>query len=205
VLIYGWLRTFTVLGLKIEECSACGETCQHVIGRKVNWGTVFWIPILFLGFSHGMFCTACQHWTGIPFLKVRDAMKTGSLPLSQLRPHAQEVLAASAEEGQPPLNATMVYDRMAVNPKRGKMDLYLKLYPVLIGGIIAVAVIANALKPPPPATVTVPPHTCWEDATGTVVGCRLLSGEVVGTPDGTQVTCYFAEPVTETTRLNCED
>jgi hypothetical protein len=205
VIVYGWRRTFTVLGLEIEECGQCGLTCQHVIGRKVHWGTLFWLPILFLGFAHGMICTSCGHWTGIPFLRVRDAMRTGALPLDQLRPHAQEVLAASAEEGQPPLNANHVYDTMAVNPKRGAWDLYLKAYPFIVVGIVAVVVGANALKPPPPPTVVVPPHTCWADSTGTINGCRMASGEVVGTSTGNEVTCYFVEPLTEETDLTCEE
>jgi hypothetical protein len=205
MVIVGWLRTFTFLGIKIEECAQCGQTCEHVVGRKVNWGTLFWIPLLFLGFQHGMICSGCRQWTGIRFLRVREAMRSGALPLELPRPHAQQLLAASAEEGQPPLNATAVYDRMAINPRRGAMDLYLKAYPFLIVGIIAVAGIASALKPPPPATVAVPPHTCWEDGTGTIVGCRMTDGEVLGTSSGTPVTCYFAEPFTEATRLNCED
>jgi hypothetical protein len=206
VVIVGWLRTFTVLGMKIEECRNCGATCDHVVGRKVNWGTLFWIPLLFLGFTHGMLCTGCGHWTGIPFLKVREAMRSGQLALPRERPAAQQLLAASVEEGQPPLNATAVYDTMLVNPRRGAMDIYLKAYPFIIGGLVLAVALATALRPPPPVTVAAPAHTCWVNAAGEVTGCKLVSGEVVGTTTtNATVTCRFAEPVTESTNLNCDN
>ena len=81
--IFGWLRRFSVLGVKADECATCGQVSQHVVGRKTHWGHLFWIPVLFLGFTHGMVCSSCGAWTGIPWRQVKGAMKTGEA-LSQV-------------------------------------------------------------------------------------------------------------------------
>jgi hypothetical protein len=35
---FGWVRRFTVLGVELDECSACGQGCEHVVDRETNWG-----------------------------------------------------------------------------------------------------------------------------------------------------------------------
>ena len=82
--IFGWMRRFTVLGVKVDECEKCGQVGQHVVGRMTYWGHLFWIPVVLLGFNHGMACPNCHAWTGIRWRRVRSAMKTGSLPLDRL-------------------------------------------------------------------------------------------------------------------------
>lgn len=208
MVIFGWLSRFTILGIKVDECSGCGMTCEHVVGRKTNWGHVFWFPVLFLGFSHGMACTTCRAWTGIPWAQVRAAMKSGSLPLDRLRANAPEVLAAVAGENEPPVHPAL-YDNLLVNPKRGPWDLYLKLWPVL-AAIAVVAVLGNAILVPPrvlpsDAKGVATAHTCWEDTDGTILGCRLATGELEGATGGHEVTCFFVEPVTADTRMRCGD
>ena len=133
LVIFGWLRRFTILGIKLDECASCGQVCEHVVGRKTNWGHVFWIPVLFLGFSHGMICSTCGVWTPLGWQSVRAAMKLGVLPLDRPRPNAPAMLAAAAaQEGEPPPHPAAVFDRLIVNQKRGPWDLYLKAWPVLL-------------------------------------------------------------------------
>jgi hypothetical protein len=36
MIIFGWLRPFTILGLKLDECANCGQVCNHFVGRRVN-------------------------------------------------------------------------------------------------------------------------------------------------------------------------
>jgi hypothetical protein len=38
-----------------------------------------------------------------------------------------------------------------------------------------------------------PAHTCWEDSNDDVVGCRMSSGEMVGTTTAHQVVCYATD------------
>ena len=37
--IFGWLRRFTILGLKVDECSNCAQVSQHVVGQKTSGPT----------------------------------------------------------------------------------------------------------------------------------------------------------------------
>ena len=208
MIIFGWLRRFTILGVKIDECASCGQVCQHVVGRKTNWGHVFWIPVLFLGFSHGMLCSSCGTWTPLPWQVVRAAMKSGVLHLERARPSGPALIAAAAaESGEPPIHPSAVFDRLLVNPKRGPWDLYLKAWPVLVAALL----VAGAASPrtsetytgssspyaQPASDISVygPAHACWEATDGSVNGCRLASGAVYGTATGTPITCYFAEPL----------
>ena len=210
--IFGWLRRFTILGIKLDECASCGRVREHVVGRKTNWGHVFWIPVLFLGFSHGMICSTCRAWTPLSWQSVRAAMKSGVLPLSRSRPNAPALLAAAAaQEGAPPPQPAADFDRLVVNPKRGPWDFYLKAWPVLV----AVLLVAGAVSPKAPAaagdsgnTVSQPAygaaHQCWEAPDGSVNGCRLANGSVYGLASGTPITCYFDEPLpASNTTLRC--
>ncbi len=217
--IFGWLRRFTTLGVKLDECANCGQVCEHVVGRKTNWGHVFWIPVLFLGFSHGLICTTCGSWSPLSWQGVREAMKTGVLHLDRPRPNAPGMLAAAAaESGQPPLQPAAAFDRLVVNPKRGAWDMYLKAWPVLV----ALLLVAGAVSPhssPSLAgggatggsgtTISQPAygaeHQCWEAADGSINGCRLDDGTVDGLASGTPLTCYFDEPLPATqTTIRCQ-
>jgi hypothetical protein len=207
--IFGWMRRLTVLGIKLDECPTCGEVGKHIVSRKTHWAHLFWIPVVFLGFTHGMICSSCHTWTGIPWRQVKSAMKTGALPLDRTRPRASAALAAEAlESSTPALKPAAVFDRLAVNPKRGPWDLYLKVWPVLV----AVLLTGGALSPRPAAggstgtgtgtgttttTLTLygPAHQCWEAADGSINGCRLFTGGTYGSAVGTPITCYFTEPL----------
>jgi hypothetical protein len=195
LVIFGLLRGFTVLGIKLDECPQCGAFCEHVVGRKTNWGHIFWVPFLFLGLTHGMACSACRHWTGIPWRTVRAAMRTGTLPLDRPRPTAQAMLAAqAAEAGEPPPHPAAVFDRFDVNPKRGGWDLYLKAWPMIVAALIAIGALAPRTAPSQAASHSAP-HQCWEAADGSITGCRMADGTVEGETTGTPTTCFFDEPL----------
>ena len=199
--IFGLLRPFTVLGLKLDECSNCGQVCNHVVGRRTNWGHIFWIPILFLGFSHGMICSICGMWTPLSWGTVRAAMKSGRLPLDRPRPRSPEALAAAAaESGEPVEPPSRVFDPFAVNPKRGVWDLYLKAWPVIVAALLVAgalspqntAVAGNGATAPSPGYVA---HQCWEAPDDSITGCLMADGTVDGDTTDSPVTCYFNEPL----------
>ena len=225
--IFGWMRRFTVLGVKLDECQTCGQVCEHVVGRKTNWGHVFWIPTLFLGFAHGMVCTACSAWTPLPWRTVRAAMKTGVLHLDRSRPHASAALAAGrASDGVDATTADAslvpsraMFDRLLVNPKRGPWDLYLKAWPVLVALLMVIGTVAPRTSASSPGVGTTtgasttwtqpdvgPAHTCWQAADGSITGCRLADGSLMGSTSPWTMTCYFTEPLPPTTTsLSCAD
>jgi len=194
VIIFGLMRRFTILGIKLDACTSCGRECDHVVGRKTRWGHIFWAPVLFLGWEHGMLCSSCGAWTGIPWRQVRAAMKSGELRLD--RPHG------------------FLHDRFMVNPKRGAFDLYTKAWPLLAVGVLVLVGLSSALKAGPSdggraipaasaaptvrATPRPPAHVCWEAADGTLNGCRLSSGSIVGSATGSMVTCFFFDSDLET-------
>lgn len=208
MIIFGWMRRFTILGVKLDQCETCGRVCEHVVGRKTNWGHVFWVPVLFLGWEHGMACTTCHSWTGIPWQQVRAAMKTGSLRLDRSRPAGAELVRTGAGEGLPPVHVGAVFDRLLVNPKRGAFDLYVKAWPVIVSVLVLAGAVSSASKAPPtygssaptyggaPALYDVPGqagHQCWADPAGAINGCRLSTGAIYGSASGTPITCYFVD------------
>ncbi|MEI7745721.1 MAG: hypothetical protein WCK58_18445 [Chloroflexota bacterium] len=48
-----------------------------------------------------------------------------------------------------------------------------------------------------------PAHASWIGSTGTVDGCILANGSMVGDSSGTPVTCYVREPLTESSPISC--
>lgn len=221
LIIFGWLRRFTVLGIKIDECPQCGRVCEHVVGRKTNWGHIFWLPLLSLGWEHGMACTVCHAWTGIGWREVRAAMRSGELHLDRPRPAAMALLAAEAEQAalsnEPPPHPTVVFDRMLVNPKRGPWDFWTKAWPIVFVAVIAFSGVSAALKPVtasgsrgsqstgPAIAPSLPAHQCWLGQDGQLNGCTRSNGTVLGSGTGTPITCYFEDAALETSdTLSCD-
>lgn len=198
MVIFGWSRQPTILGSKVDQCASCGVTGTHFLIRKTWWATLFWIPVLFLRFEHGMACEACGTWTGIGFLTMRRAMQTRSLPLpGRIRRGTLEIRDQVAEEtGHRPSEAEL-YDTVQVNPKRGFWDLMLKLWPVALVGIVAILAIGSALPRGPEPTPEPRPvaHTCWVDADGYITGCRYLDGTMDGEVGQIETICIFTEPL----------
>jgi hypothetical protein len=202
------MRPFTLLGVKVDDCANCGNVGQHLVGRRTTWGAIFWIPFLFLGFRHGMICGTCGTWTKLRWADVRQARRTGRLHLERSRPHAETVLvAAGAESGAPPLSPA-VFDEFAPNPKPGGWDLYVRAYPVAIVGIVLAAVLLAATKgptPPPAPNTTWTAHDCWEARDGSLNGCRMKDGSMVGEAEGSPIVCYFAEPMPVSESVSCQE
>ncbi|MHB8961015.1 MAG: hypothetical protein ACYDAN_15500 [Candidatus Limnocylindrales bacterium] len=49
-----------------------------------------------------------------------------------------------------------------------------------------------------------PAHSCWQTDQGEITGCRLSTGEMLGSVGVNPTTCFFSEPVPETTTtLHC--
>jgi len=136
MVIFGWLRRITTLGEKREECR-CGSIGPHVVARKTYWGHVFWVPVLLFWFRHGMMCTNCGEWTGLSYREVRQALKTGALPLARSRPQFAAVRPQLADDfGRLPTEPGF-FDALTVNPKRGAFDLYLKVWLVAAAALVA--------------------------------------------------------------------
>ncbi len=220
LVIFGLLRRVTILGLKFDECSNCGSLCEHVVARKTNWGHVFWVPVLFLGWQHGMLCTSCQTWSGIAWRDVRAAMRSGRLHLDRPRPHTPALLAAAAQEsGEAAPDANQVLDRLVVNPKRGFWDLYLKVWAVAVAVLLVASVASGVSRQGTGVggysqgaggTQVVAPaygqaHRCWEDSTGQITGCQMNDGSLMGVTSGIATTCYFSEPLPPSqTTVRCD-
>ena len=49
-----------------------------------------------------------------------------------------------------------------------------------------------------------PAHTCWKNDAGKISGCKLSTGVMLGTVGKTQVTCFFHEPLSDTTTFHCK-
>ena len=207
MVIYGWTRQPTILGSKVDQCTQCGLTGPHYLIRKTWWVTIFFVPLLFLRFQHGMACANCGLWTGIPWRQVRRGMKDRRLPLAgRKRPDALDVRERVADEtGHRPSEAEL-YDTVEVNPKRGFWDLAVKVWPVAVVALVAVIAIGAAMPPgpkPPPAKRPTA-HACWYQDAG-ISGCRYDSGTMEGYAIGTEITCYFFEPLpTGEWNLSCE-
>ena len=197
MIFYGYERHATVLGTKLEQCTACGVTGQHQLVRKSWWATLFWIPLVFLRFMHGMICQNCGAWTGIPWLTMRRGLRAGRLPLSgRNRTGVLELRDAAADEtGRRPSEADL-FDTVTRNPKPGGADFGLKVWIAGVVILLGLGGVAVAATPKPTAGPAAPrAHTCYEDASGYLNGCRNLDGSVVGSRVGNEVTCYFAEPL----------
>ena len=199
MILYGYGIHPTILGSKVEQCTACHVTGPHLLIRKVWWASFFTIPFMPLRFQHGMACQACGAWSGIPWRTMRAGIRTRRLPLPARHRtgvwDARE--AAAAELGRTPTEAEL-FDTVAVNPKRGGADLALKAWPVVVI-VVLVALGGIAVLSPAgtkPASSLGPPtaHTCYVKD-GFVNGCRYDNGAVEGYAIGTPTTCLFSEPL----------
>jgi hypothetical protein len=142
MVIFGLLNPVTFLGSKLDQCQTCGLVGNHLLVRKTYWGHLFWVPVVLLGFKHGMACANCGAWTGIPMLQMRNGMRNQSLPLARVRPDLERMRTQIFDETYRRPTEAELFDRVGVNPRRGAFDLYFKLWPVLVVGLVVLAVIA---------------------------------------------------------------
>jgi hypothetical protein len=148
VIIFGSYRGVTELAMKNDECANCGAIGVHHIVRKSYWIHVFWVPVLLVWVRHGMICAGCGEWTGLSFMTVRNAMKTGGLPLERARPNFAANRHQMADElGRLP-NAAQVFDKLTINPRRGGFDLYLKVWLVAAALVLLLLIVVIIVYPP---------------------------------------------------------
>jgi hypothetical protein len=213
LILFGWRRLTHILGSKLDECLKCGTIGQHLLVRKSYWFSLFFVPVLLLRLKHGMVCTNCGEWTGVPMLKMIRGTQSGRLPLERVRPKFAAV--EPDQWGRKP-TAAEVLDPIVHNDKPGLLSVYVRVWPalaaVVIMAIITVSVLFPAPKTPMGQTINRDlqtkygkAHDCW-DTGATVKGCRLQSGALVGTQTGTQTICYFNEPLADVDQnLMCDN
>ncbi|MEP7158375.1 MAG: hypothetical protein ABI797_03035 [Chloroflexota bacterium] len=144
MIIFGLLTPVTFLGSKVDQCTHCRQVGSHYLVRKTYWVHIFWVPAVLVGFRHGMVCWECGTWTGIPFLTMRWAMRTGTLPLTRARPDADALRQQIFDDTYRKPSEAELFDGVAVNPKRGAFDLYFKVWPLLVLGVV-VLLLVNSL------------------------------------------------------------
>ena len=192
MIIYGWLGRPTLLGTKNDLCATCGVAGPHMIVRVVRWATLFWAPFLPIWISHKLVCGNCGAETKLGWRQTRAGLKSGKLPLPHRAGFDAYATKVLDETNRRP--AESEFDPITKNPKRDAWDLWLKAWPIVVALLIAaVAFWPRPAPAPPPPTVTVN-HTCWIATDGSIAGCRLADGTVIGEAAGTQTVCYFTEP-----------
>ena len=207
MILWGWMRRPTILGLKMDQCDGCGAVAHHALVRSSYWFHLFWVPVVLFRLKHELVCTECADATGMSFGQARGAFKAAELPvLGRVRsawPAIQEELWRST--GHRPTE-NEVFDPIVRNPRRGFFDFYVKAWPALVAALLLFAI----LMPRQLAAVTGQPeqygspHTCWSDtATGDLVGCRLANGTIKGHQGPVTFTCYFDEPMRANVEYMC--
>lgn len=202
MILIGLRRLTSILGTKIDECLKCGTIGQHLLVRKSYWFSLFFVPVVLLRLKHGMVCSNCGEWTGIPMLTMIRGTQSGRLPLNRVRP---KFAAAEPDQWGRQPTAAEVLDPIVHNDKAGLASIYVRVWPALAAVVVVAIITFNVLFPAPktPMGQTInrdlqskygQAHDCWDDAVS-VNGCRLQSGVLVGTQTGTRTICYFNEPL----------
>lgn len=189
----GYCLRSILLGTKIEDCDACHTIGPHLLIRRTWWFTVFGLPVALIRLNHALLCTNCQALTPVPFLVMRRALKAKSFPIAKSRPDFDDLPAADAHGISKP-RAHEVFDPVIPNPHRGPWNTYILIWPV-VAAVLLMFVIgtvgrADLSTHPNLETQYGPAHTCWQAADGSVSGCRLSTGEIVGAETDTVVICY---------------
>lgn len=212
MIIFGWRMWSHVLGTKIDECLKCGTIGRHILVRRSYWVSLFFCPVILLRLKHGMICSTCNEWTGIPMLEMIRGTTSGRLPLNRPRPRF-----ATAEPDQFGMRPTVadVMDPITRNPTPRLSALYVRFWPLLAVLVIVAVVTVSVLFPAPktPGGQTIDTslqsqygqaHDCWSDGTE-IAGCKLHDGTLVGSETGTETVCYFNEPLSlATDSLECK-
>lgn len=206
MIIWGWYRRPIVLGLKTDLCGTCGQATQHAILRITTWGHIFWVPFLLTSIRHRLVCTVCATERKLGWRQVREALRSGRLPIPARAGFKAWANGVFEETGRIPNEAA--FDPIEPNPKRGPWNVWLSFWPFVVAGVVAYAIVVGGNRPAPPVpaanTPLVQVHDCYEATDGTINGCRMSDGTMNGVGVGTLIKCYFAEPLpTAATRLYC--
>jgi hypothetical protein len=205
VIIYGWIRPAILLAVKNDLCATCGVAGQHGIVRRMHWAEVFFVPVLPFWVSHRLVCGNCGAETKLGYRQVRAALSSGKLPLGP-RPGFPAYAQAlwEANERKP---SEVELDPIERNPTRSGWQTYTRLWTAAAGVLAALLVIAVVTTPPraptspaaaPGAGASPTPgtgHPCWLAVDGSINGCEMHDGSVVGVATGKQTVCYFNEPL----------
>lgn len=216
MIVYGWIRPTILLALKNDLCATCNVVGQHAIVRRVSWISIFFVPVLPIWLNHRLVCGNCGAETKLGYRQVRAALKSGKLPLGP-RPgypaYAQALF--DANERRP---AEIEFDPIEPNPKRGGWHAYTWVWSIG-AGVVVVLLVATAMFRGPSSPVSAPGgaspiplptsaaiHDCWLAPDGSINGCRMHDGSVIGYPEGSPIVCFFNEPLpTDDYSLRCRD
>jgi len=201
MIIYGLLTSPIILGAKQDLCATCNVAGPHVILRRVRWAEIFFVPVLPVWISHRLVCTNCGAETKLGFRQVSQALGSGKLPLPHRAKFDEYADALWNDNQRRPSEAE--FDPVERNPKRSGWNVYLKLWPVLVVVLIAaIAFWPKSVEAPPPRSA----HDCWVGSDGSLAGCRMFDGTVLGEAVGSPTTCYFVEPLPSGDYgLNCRE
>lgn len=151
------------LGVKVDECPACGRVGPHRVERQYRWLELGPLGIVPLGLRHGLECASCWHWTPLPWRAVRRGVRARALPLpGRPRPGS----AATCAEGR----QTPDLDRVVPVGSLDGGTAYLAVWAVAVAILVGLA-----LQPAGNETAHESSSTCL-----VVVG--LAPGQPVPTP-----------------------
>ncbi len=194
MIVYGLLTAPSVLATKMDLCATCGVGGPHAIIRRARWIEIFFIPIVPVWVNHRLVCGNCGAETKLGFGQVRKALREGKLPLpprEKFRAYADALYDAG--ERRP---AESEFDTIERNPKPGGWNTFLKAWPVIaVLAIAGLVVLPKVTAGPPLPSIPPTSHDCWIAADGSVAGCRMFDGTMLGEAVGSPTVCFFEEPL----------
>jgi len=121
------------LGLKVDECQACGQIGRHKVERQYLWFEVGPIGIVPLWMRHGLECGNCWAWTPLGWREARRAGSRGRLPLPRRpRPHTDASVAAGGPRPD--------FDRVVPSRSLDGGTIYLAVWAVAVAILFGLAV-----------------------------------------------------------------
>ena len=96
MVIYGLVTSPIILGVKQDLCATCNVAGPHLIIRRVRWAEIFFIPVLPIWINHRLVCGNCGAETKLGFLQVRQALRSGKLPLPAVTLYGSSVVTLGA-------------------------------------------------------------------------------------------------------------
>jgi len=142
VILYGLYRRPIFLASKLDECQ-CGVMGPHWLVRKTYWIHIFFVPVILVWVSHGMICGNCGTWTKLSYLQVRRAMKSGQLPMERARPKFEEQRPQWADAWGRLPTAGATFDKLAVNPKPGLWNTYIKVWVAAVPTLVVLLIVSR--------------------------------------------------------------
>ena len=121
------------LGVKVDECSTCGQIGRHKIERQYRWFEIGPVGVVPLWVRHGLECGSCWAWTPLPWRAARRGARTGLLPLPERpRPHNDASVAAGGPRPD--------FDRVVSSRSLDGGTAYLAVWAIAVAILIGLAV-----------------------------------------------------------------